>query len=141
MIVNCSYNLINSPKYDFFVKQKQVIIDQLEGIGHASAFANALTNYDEPESGFMWAEIEGVTVGGVCFNKKDLDKKIMIINYILADTPEIQKALYNSFENFSKELGCVYINEAVSLKDLSRITQAESNGLSQDYYFLFKRVV
>lgn len=129
--------LIDSPIYEYFENQRNEFVEYLLSI--KEIFARDHTKYRDGSS-VLWAEINDLPVGLICFNKQDVGKRLMALEFIHADSDNICKIMYQHFESLSKELNCVEIAFRVSLKDLKSIKQLEQLGFNMEFYLLFKKV-
>jgi len=129
--------LDNSPVHEYFETQKAEFIKYLLSI--KEMFAKDHTTYQD-ETSILWAEIDNKPVGSICFSKVDVNKRLMALNFIDAETNNVRKIMYQYFERMSKELNCVEISHRVSLKDHRSIEQLEQLGFNMEFYLLFKRV-
>ncbi len=135
-----SNNLVDSPVYDYFKNGTVEKSNYYVTIGYGKHVADALQDVDEVTSGIVWAEIDNRYVGFICYSLKDVDKKVILINLALSEDNTISKLLNDYFENLALELGCVYINETVTIKDETRINELESYGFKKEFCLMYKRV-
>lgn len=135
-----SNSLVNSPVYDFFKKGSLEKSNYYVSIGHGRNLADSLQDFEERTSGIAWAELDNKYVGFICYNLKDVEKKVILINLLMAENETISDSLYKYFENLALDLGCIYINETVTIKDEQRIKNLESLGFKKEFYLMYKRV-
>ena len=135
-----SNTLIDSPVYDYFKQGSIEKSNYYISIGHSESLSNALQDFEENVSGIVWAELDGRYAGFICYSLKDVDKKVIMINLAMAESEEILKEIYNYFENFALNLGCVYINETATIKDEKRIKELEELGFKKEFCLMYKKV-
>ena len=58
----------------------------------------------------------------------------------MAENKEVSKEIYVYFENLALELGCVCINETVTIKDENRIKKLEEVGFKKEFCLMYKKV-
>lgn len=135
-----SNNLINSSVYDFFKKGSLEKSDYYVSIGYGKSLADSFQNFDHLTSGIVWAELDDRHVGFICYSLKDVEKKVILINLVMAENEMISNSLYEYFEKLALDLGCIYINEIVAIKDEQRIKNLEAIGFKKEFYLMYKRV-
>ena len=135
-----SNTLINSPVYDYFKQGSLEKSNYYVSIGHSQSLSDALQDFEESISGIVWGELSGQYVGFICYSLKDVDKKVILINLAMAENKEVSKEIYVYFENLALELGCVYINETVTIKDETRIKKLEEVGFKKEFCLMYKKV-
>jgi len=135
-----SNTLLDSPVYKYYTQGITEKIEYYVSIGHSQQLSESLQAHEEDISGIIWAEIDSIPKGFISYSLREVDKHVMIINLMQADSEEVFKKIYDYFEDFSRELDCIYINETVTMKDVNRVNELESVGFNKEFFIMFKKV-
>ena len=96
------------------------------------------------DSSMIWAEVDNVPVGGICFVKWGYSKTHWIALSFTDPAWRGEGINYHchmELEQLTRERGFLYIASLVSVNNLPRIKSCERVGLQKEFYRMSKRIV
>lgn len=134
------YQLNENVEVDKYLDfQIELEINRLVSLGHSKEVALSVISFDKNDRDLklLTAEINSKVVGIICYSS---DSSLVTINLAAADSETYKNFLYSSLEQISKDQGCLYMKEKLSLKDVEKIEMLKGIGFNQECLCLFKRV-
>lgn len=140
MEIKQSTSLTDSPVYDYYKKGLQSKHEYYVDLGYSEGLTTAILNFDESLCNVVWAEQDGKPKGCICYSLELVNKKVMVVYIMISDNKRAFNKMYKYFEEYAKSLGCILINEIVTMKDTKRMSALEDLGYRKDFYLLYKKV-